>query len=124
MLMENLKSEELLVNEEVMDLPDVDPHLHLRRQHSRFAVIMIMKTMMKAMVVNNLERSRDEHTIHGRHWTLEQKVNLEQDVGVLNLEMIAMMTLRKAKRKFTSAVAKATKERISRISIISPTEAS
>ena len=80
--------------------------------------------MMKAMVVNNLERSRDEHTIHGRHWTLEQKVNLEQDVGVLNLEMIAMMTLRKAKRKFTSAVAKATKERISRISIISPTEAS
>ena len=42
--------------------------------------------MMKAMVVNNLERSRDEHTIHGRHWTLEQKVNLEQDVGVLNLE--------------------------------------
>ena len=49
------------------------------------------------MVVNNLERSRDEHTIHGRHWTLEQKVNLEQDVGVLNLEMIAMMTLRKAK---------------------------
>ena len=76
--------------------------------------------MMKAMVVNNLERSRDEHTIHGRHWTLEQKVNLEQGVGVLNLEM----TLRKAKRKFTSAVAKATKERISRISIISPIEAS
>ena len=35
MLMENLKSEELLVNEEVMDLPDVDPHLHLSRQHSR-----------------------------------------------------------------------------------------
>ena len=77
--------------------------------------------MMKAMVVNNLERSRDEHTIHGRHWTLEQKVNLEQDVGVLNLGMIAMMTLGKAKRKFTSAVAKAAKERISRINIISPT---
>ena len=34
MLMENLKSEELLVNEEVVDLPDVDPHLHLSRQHS------------------------------------------------------------------------------------------
>ena len=31
MLMENLKSEELLVNEEVMDLPDVDPHLYLSR---------------------------------------------------------------------------------------------
>ena len=41
MLMENLKSEELLVNEEVMDLPDVDPHLHLSRQHSRFVVIMM-----------------------------------------------------------------------------------
>ena len=33
MLMENLKSEELLVNEEVMDLPDVDPHFYLSRHH-------------------------------------------------------------------------------------------